>query len=81
MEAIHQKYLSDCYYEGKAREFHEFKLGQMTMDEYVNKFLLGIAQVCKIYPRLEGQSSAFLNLSGLPQSYRDRIEFYEPQTL
>jgi len=43
MEAIHQKYLSDCYYEGKAREFHEFKLGQMTMDEYVNKFLLGIA--------------------------------------
>jgi hypothetical protein len=39
MEAIHQKYLSDCYYEGKAREFHEFKLGQMTMDEYVNKLL------------------------------------------
>ena len=34
-----QKYLSDRYYVDKIKEFHELKLGQMTMEEYANKFL------------------------------------------
>ena len=28
-----QKYLSDRYYDDKIKEFHELKLGQLTMEE------------------------------------------------
>ena len=34
-----QKYLSDKYYDDKIKEFHELILGQLTMEEYANKFL------------------------------------------
>ena len=34
-----QKYLSDRYYDDKIKEFHELKLGQLTIEEYANKFL------------------------------------------
>ena len=33
------KYLSNRYYDDKIKEFHELKLGHMTMEEYENKFL------------------------------------------
>ena len=33
-----KKYLSDRYYDDKIKEFHELKLGQLTMEEYANKF-------------------------------------------
>ena len=33
------KYLSDRYYDGKIKEFHELRLGQLTMENYANKFL------------------------------------------
>jgi hypothetical protein len=32
-------YLSEKYYDGKIKEFHEHKLGQLTMDAYENRFL------------------------------------------
>jgi hypothetical protein len=34
-----KKYLSERYYDEKTKEFYELKLGQLTIDEYVNKFL------------------------------------------
>ena len=34
-----QKYLYDRYYDDKFKEFHELKLGQLTLEEYANKFL------------------------------------------
>ena len=34
-----QKYLFNRYYDDKIKEFHELKLGQLTMEEYANKFL------------------------------------------
>ena len=34
-----KKYLSDRYYDDKIKEFHELKLGQLTMENYANKFL------------------------------------------
>ena len=34
-----KKYLSERYFDEKAKEFYELKLGQLTMEEYVNKFL------------------------------------------
>ena len=34
-----QKYLSNRYYADNIKEFHEMRLGQLTMEEYANKFL------------------------------------------
>jgi hypothetical protein len=34
-----KKYLSKKYFDGKTKEFYELKLGQLTIDEYINKFL------------------------------------------
>ena len=33
------KYLSEQYYEEKAKEFYEFRLGAMTMKELCNNFM------------------------------------------
>ena len=34
-----KQYLSKRYMDGKTKEFYELKLGQLTIDEFVNKFL------------------------------------------
>ena len=44
-----QKYLSDRYYDDKIKEFHDMKLGQLTMEEYANKFLELLSyELCQI---------------------------------
>ena len=53
-------------------------MGQQTMDEYANKFLELLRYVR--YIRDEKMKIQWF-LSGLPQAYKDRIEFYEPRTL
>ena len=48
------------------------------MEEYANKFLELLRYVGYIkYEKVKIQRF----LSGLPQSYKDQIEFYEPRTL
>ena len=34
-----KKYLSEKYFDEKAKEFYELKLGQLTIEEYVSIFL------------------------------------------
>jgi len=34
-----KKYLSKRYYDDRTKEFYELKLGQFTIDEYINMFL------------------------------------------
>jgi hypothetical protein len=34
-----KKYLSEKYFDKKIKEFYELKLGKLTIEEYVNKFL------------------------------------------
>jgi hypothetical protein len=34
-----KKYSSEKYLDGKTKEFYELKLGQLTIYEYINKFL------------------------------------------
>ena len=36
---FNKKYLSESYYERKTKESYEIRLGQMTMDDLINKFL------------------------------------------
>ena len=65
-------------YDDKIKDFHELRLGQQTMDEYANKFLELLRYVRYIRDE-KVKIQRFL--SGLPQAYKDRIEFYEPITL
>ena len=73
-----KKYLSERYYDDKSKEFHEMKLRQNTMEEYANKFLELLRYVRYI---IDDKVKIQCFLSGLPQSYKDRIELDEPQTL
>ena len=73
-----EKYLSNRYYDDKIKEFHELRLGQQTMEEYANKCLELLRYVRYIKDEKVKIQRFF---SRLPQSYKDRIEFYEPRTL
>eukprot|EP00253_Pinus_taeda_P030523 PITA_30523 len=33
-----ERYLTECFYNEKAREFHDLRLGQQTMDKFVTRF-------------------------------------------
>jgi hypothetical protein len=73
-----KKYLSERYFDEKAKEFYELKLGQLTMEEYVNKFL----DLLRYVPYIKAEKAkAQRFISGLPKEYRNRIEFDEPKTL
>ena len=66
------------YFNGKIKEFHESKLGQMTMEKYANKF----SQLLRYVKYIRDDKLKIQHLlSGLPRSYKDKIEFDEPQTL
>jgi hypothetical protein len=53
-------------------------MGQLTIDEYINKFLEFIRYV----PYIKDEKVKIQRfISGLPQSFQDIIEFDEPKTL
>jgi hypothetical protein len=59
-------YLPEKYYDGKIKEFHEHKLGQLTMDSYAKRFL----ELLRYVPYLKDNKVRIqCFLSGLPQSY------------
>ena len=72
------KYLFERYYDQNTKEFYELKLGQLTMDEYVNKFL----ELIRYVPYIKDEKTKkqwFISV--LPQSFQDVIEVDEPKTL
>jgi hypothetical protein len=73
-----KQYLSENYMDGKTKDFYELRLGQLTIDEYVNKFL----ELLRYVPHIKDEKVKMQRfISGLPRTYRDRIEFDEPKTL
>jgi hypothetical protein len=73
-----KKYLSEKYFDGKTKEFYELKLGQFTIEEYINKFL----ELIRYVPYIKDENVKMQRfISGLPRSFRDIIEFDEPKTL
>jgi hypothetical protein len=61
-----KKYLSENYFDGKTKEFYELKLGQLTIDEYINKFL----EMMRYVPYIKDEKVKMQRfISGLPQSY------------
>ena len=71
-------FLSEQYYEERDEEFYELKLGSMSMKELSRKFLSLLRYVPYIIdekPRIQ------IFLSCLPTSFKDIIEFDNPNTL
>jgi len=75
---FNKQYLSEQYYEGKAKEFYELKLGNMTMKELCSKFLSLLHYVPYI---VEEKPNVQRFLSRLPAVYKDIIEYDNPRTL
>jgi hypothetical protein len=63
-----QKYLSERYFDEKAKEFYELNLGQLSIEEYVNKFL----DLLRYIPYIKAEKAKAQRLiSGLPKEYRN----------
>ena len=78
MKYFKKQYLSESYYERKPKEFYELQLGQMMMEDLINKFL----ELLRFVPYIrEDKVKIQWFLSCLPESYRDRIEFDNPNSL
>jgi len=70
--------LSEQYFEEKAKEFNELRLGTLTMKELCSKFL----SLLRYVPYLVDEKPKVLRfISCLPPIYRDRIEYDNPRTL
>ena len=72
------KFLSEQYYEERAKEFYELKLGSMSVKELSNKFLSLLRYVPYI---IDEKPKIQIFLSCLPTSFKDRNEFDNPKTL
>jgi hypothetical protein len=73
-----KQYLSEKYMDGNTKEFYELKLGKLTIDEYVNKFL----ELLRYVPYIKDEKVKMQQfISGLPQTCWDMIDFDEPNTL
>ena len=60
------------------QEFYELKMGSMTNEEYTTKFL----ELLRYVPYLKDEKSkVHIFVSGFPLSFRDQIEYDEPQSV
>ena len=70
--------MSEQYYEERAKEFYELKLGSMTMKDLNSNFL----SLLRYVPYLVDEKPKVQRfLSGLPYHIKDRIEYDNPKTL
>ena len=74
---LKKKYLSERYYDDRAKAFYELQMGFMTNEEYTSRFL----ELLRYVPYLKEKAKVQRFISGLPVAYRDRIEFDEPRSL
>ena len=60
------------YYDSKAKEFYELKMGSMTDEEYTTKFM----ELLRYVPYLKDEKAKVQRfVSGLPLEFRDWIEY------
>jgi hypothetical protein len=61
-----KKYLLEKYFDEKTKEFYELKMGQLIIEEYVNKFF----ELLRYVPYIRDEKVKFQRfISGLPQTY------------
>ena len=70
--------MSERFFDRKAKEFHELRMGSMTMDVFINRFqdLLHYAPYIK-----DEKVNIHQFLGCLPPNFWDMIEFDMPKTL
>eukprot|EP00253_Pinus_taeda_P018699 PITA_18699 len=73
-----ERYLTERFYDEKAREFHDVRLGQQTMDEFITRFTSLLRYVSYIR---EEKAKVQRFVSSLPMSMRERIEFENPKIM
>jgi len=75
---LKKKYLSERYYDDRAKEFYELQIGFMTNDEYTSRFL----EPLRYAPYLKEEKAKVKRfINGMPFAYRVWIEFDEPRSL
>jgi hypothetical protein len=73
-----KKYLTKRYYDKKMKDFFEFKLGSISIDEYERIFL----DLLKYVPFIKDDIVKIQRyLSGLSSSISDKIQYDDPKTM
>eukprot|EP00253_Pinus_taeda_P007905 PITA_07905 len=73
-----ERYLTECFYDEKVREFHDLRLGQQSMDEFINRF----TSLLRYVPYIKEEKAKVQRfVSSLPSYIRERIEFDNPRTM
>eukprot|EP00253_Pinus_taeda_P003721 PITA_03721 len=73
-----ERYLTEHFYDEKAQEFHDLRLGQQSMDEFINRF----TSVLRYVPYIKEEKAKVQRfVSSLPTYIRERIEFDNPRTM
>eukprot|EP00253_Pinus_taeda_P019019 PITA_19019 len=73
-----ERYLTQRFYDEKAREFHDLRLGQQTMDEFITRF----TSLLRYVPYIREEKAKVQRfVSSLPPYMRERIEFDNPKSM
>ena len=73
-----EKYMSKIFFNGKVKEFHELRMGSMTMDAFINRFM----DLLHYVPCIKDEKVKIQQFLGcLPPNFQERIEFDIPKTL
>eukprot|EP00253_Pinus_taeda_P001879 PITA_01879 len=73
-----ERYLTERFYDEKAREFHDLRLGQQTMDEFITRF----TSLLRYVPYIREEKEKVQRfVSSLPSYMRERIEFDNPKSM
>eukprot|EP00253_Pinus_taeda_P009062 PITA_09062 len=73
-----ERYLTERFYDEKAREFHDLRLGQQTMDEFITRF----TSLLHYVPYIRQEKVKVQRfVSNLPPYMRERIEFDNPKSM
>eukprot|EP00253_Pinus_taeda_P010510 PITA_10510 len=72
------KYITKCYYDEKAKEFHELRLGALTMDEYVKQFI----SLLRYVPYMQEEKDKIQQfIRSLPNFMKEKLEFDYPRMM
>ena len=70
--------MSKRFFNQNVKDFHELRMGSMTMDAFINRFL----DLLHYVPYIKEERVKIQQFLGcLPPSFQDRIEFDMPNTL
>jgi len=72
------KYLTERYYDKKENEFHELRLGTLTMDEYVKRFT---SLLCYVPYMQEEKAKIHHFIGSLPNFVKEKLELDYPRSM